>query len=132
MERRIEKREKNENQVQITISTNYDIPTNKRILYRLTKDISKNGMKLMVDTFMPKGILLRISLFLKDPHRCMRIIGEVKWIRNMYSNENFEMGIKFLDVSQEDARILKKYIEDISDGERRWKEIEKKAGKSES
>jgi len=114
MENKKDKRIKRGNQVQITIPPDYNIRGSKRILYRLTNDISENGMKIISDTFIPKGILLKIRLDLKGSPRLIQIHGEVKWIRSIYSDERFEMGIKFRDMSPKDARILKKYIENCS------------------
>ncbi|MFC2168356.1 PilZ domain-containing protein [Acidobacteriota bacterium] len=123
IEKRQEKRIGKENRVQITISKNYEIHSHQRIFYRLTKDISEHGMKIISDTFVPKGVIFRIRLCLKDPHRIIRINGEVRWTRSLFADERFETGLKFVDESLNDAKILKEYIENISEEDHLWHEF---------
>ena len=81
--------------------------------YHLTKDISMGGIKIQSSNFFQINTLLNMELFLEDLARFIRIIGEVRWIKNNYANELFEMGIEFVALSPYSFKVLNEHIEKL-------------------
>ena len=110
-EQRSEKRVNKNNMVTITIVSGDSQSPAKRISYSLTKDISASGAKLRSNCFLPKDALLKIHLTLNDPPRIIPVLGKVQWVRSIFTDELFEVGIRFVDTSAENINALKDYIE---------------------
>jgi len=74
-------------------------------------DISKRGIGLHVNTFLPKGLLLKLQLPGKifDLEKDMKIEGEIAHCRFIRQHE-YRCGIKFLKISDEAKSALDKFI----------------------
>ena len=55
--------------------------------------------------------MIKIELSLKEPLRVVSAIGMVRRVTTLYADELFEVGIEFVDTSQEIINILKEHIE---------------------
>ncbi len=96
-EKRRDKRIKNENRLIFEIiSVDGDLK-NKKIFYTLTKDISLGGVNIRTDTFLPVDTLVRIDLPLPKMHKIISVRGKVRWIKSLYGDEVFEVGLEFVD-----------------------------------
>ena len=85
-----------------------------KIIHHLTQDISLTGVKIQCNLFIPVNSLLRIELSLKKPVRIISVLGRVRWIKALFKDELYEMGIEFVDASQEAIRILESCIQDLA------------------
>lgn len=114
MEKRKVKRVKKESKFTISVlSEDAILPSNKKIIYHLTKDISSKGAKIQTNNFLPINTLLRIELSLMKPPRVVKAIGRVRWVKSRYGDEKFEMGIEFIDTPKESIKALSKHIESL-------------------
>ncbi len=96
-EKRREKRVKKENKLIFeVISTDKDIE-NKKIYFTLTKDISLGGVNIRTDTFLPVDTLIKVDLPLPKMHKIISVRGKVRWIKSLYEDEVFEVGLEFVD-----------------------------------
>ncbi len=96
-EKRRDKRIKNESKLIFEIiSCDRDLK-NKKIFYTLTKDISLGGVNIRTDTFLPVDTLLKIDLPLPKMHKIISVRGKVRWIKSLYEDEVFEVGLEFVD-----------------------------------
>lgn len=111
-EKRRAKRLKKKVKITIKLASSDDELTGCKFFHRLTKDISLVGIGFQCNTFIPMNSLLKIELFVSKPVRIITAFGRVRWIRDLYDGELFEMGVEFVDTSSEVIRILKRYIED--------------------
>lgn len=109
-EKRRAKRVREEASVKITLVSRDILPAGKKISYNLTKDISSSGAKIQFNTFLPINTLLKIEIFVKEPPRLISAIGKVRWVKSLYADEWFEMGIEFVDASPEIIKILEEYV----------------------
>ena len=108
-ERRRTPRIKEENKVAITvISGEGNIP--KKINYYLSKDISKSGIRIQTNIFLPVNTQLKIEVTLKDPHRMITAFAKVIWIKRFSSNDFCEAGLKFFNTTNEMIQQLEDYI----------------------
>jgi len=79
-------------------------------IYALTKDISMSGVKIQTDADLPINSLLRIEMALAKSHRLVSVIGKVKWIKQLYGNEVFEMGVEFVDTPPDRVMALLEHL----------------------
>lgn len=70
-------------------------------------DISQTGMRVLVDQYLPKGTAYTFTMK-RFPRLSLR--GEVRWIRQGQP-DTFQVGVLFVDVSEEDAKRLESFIE---------------------
>ena len=115
----IEKRKairiKEEYKVTTTEISKDKLPPDKKIIYGLTKDISSGGVRIQSNTFFPFNTLLKIELSLKDPPRLISAIGKVRWGKSSYTDELFDAGIEFVDMSPDNIKVLKEHIEKLKE-----------------
>jgi c-di-GMP-binding flagellar brake protein YcgR len=100
-EKRREKRIKKESKLTFEVISDDRDLKNKKIYYTFTKDISLNGINIRTDTFLPADTLIRIDLPLPKMHKTISVRGRVRWVKNLYEDEVFEIGLEFVDVPQE-------------------------------
>ena len=74
----------------------------------LSKDLSRDGMKLSADAKMSKGSLVDLQIDIPDDPKPVYTTGEIVWSRKMKDSEpDFELGIRFLMMDPVDKfRIL--------------------------
>ena len=70
-------------------------------------DISQTGMRIIADQYLPKGTKYLFTMK-RNPFLALR--GEVRWIRN-FEKETYQVGVLFVDVSEEDRRRLTSFLE---------------------
>jgi c-di-GMP-binding flagellar brake protein YcgR len=105
-ERRRESRIKGEDKVLIELLTNGQTPDETSIINALTKDISPGGVRIMTNVNLPVKTLLKMEIVLSQLRRRLHANGVVRWIRNVYGEDLFEMGIEFKYISPEDRMLL--------------------------
>ncbi len=111
-EQRTARRLREENKVKISVVSGGAQAPATGISYNLTKDISALGAKLRCNCFLPKGALLKIELTLSESPRMIRVLGKVQWVRSLYADEQFEVGVVFVDTPSESINVLKEHIDD--------------------
>jgi len=111
LDRRRDLRIEEENQISFSISPEEEHP-HKKITYSLTRNISRNGAMIFTDTFLPVGSLLTLELSLGKPYDVITIVGEVRWIKSLHEDEEFEAGLEFIDIPPGGAVTLITYLLD--------------------
>lgn len=96
LERRKYKRIKEENKVIIEPGTNGTKTENGKELYAFTEDISLHGTRLLSDKNFPVGSVLTMNLSLSRTKQIVRLKGRVKWIKEIYGEDLFEIGMEFI------------------------------------
>ncbi|MDH4220988.1 MAG: PilZ domain-containing protein, partial [Candidatus Aminicenantes bacterium] len=100
-EKRREKRIKKENKLIFEVFSTDRNLENKKIHYTLTKDISLGGVNIRTDTFLPVDTLVKIDLPLPKMHKIISVRGKVRWVKSLYDDEVFEVGLEFVDTPHE-------------------------------
>lgn len=88
-------------------------PPRRKIIHHTSKDISPHGVRILTPVFLPVDSLLNIEVQLENPPRVLITRGRIRWIKNLYSNEMFEMGIEFINPSLEFKRALRSHVEKL-------------------
>jgi c-di-GMP-binding flagellar brake protein YcgR len=109
-EKRRAKRVKEKAEVSITLIHQDDLRAGSKIIHHFTKDISLGGIRIQSDTFIPVNSMVKIKLPIGSPTKLISALGKVRWIKRLEEGL-FEMGVEFVDTSQESVRILKDFIE---------------------
>lgn len=78
-----------------------------------TKNVSQGGICLFLNSFLDKGTLLDLKLFLPDKKEPIHAAGKIVWIEKFEigdSKEELEAGIEFIDIADDDRHRIDKYI----------------------
>ena len=97
VDKRREKRFKEENKLICEIISCDEIFKKKKIFYTLTKDISLGGVNIRTDTFLPVDTVVKMELSLPKMQKIVCVKGKVKWNKSLYGGEVFELGLEFVD-----------------------------------
>ena len=114
-ERRRTPRIKEENKITITVISGENNLPKKIINWYLSKDISKSGIRIQTNIFLPVNTQLKIEVTLievtlKDPPQMITAFAKVIWIKRFSTNDFCEAGLKFFNTSNEMIRQLEDYI----------------------
>lgn len=80
----------------------------------LTKDISEGGIRFNTNEFISLACRLVVEITLPTIQRPIKAISKVAWIRKMSSNDQYELGNQFLEISKEDKAVISDYISRLS------------------
>jgi len=97
-ERRRALRHSQEHMVTFSILSQAEIPQKKKIARTLTKNISLEGAMIHSDVFLPVGEMLTLDLFLNGYSEAVTVVGQVRWVKNMFGDELFAVGLEFVDI----------------------------------
>lgn len=76
----------------------------------LTRDISKGGIGLLVQKFVPKDTNLIMELSLSPKSEPLLAVGKVKWVRKLGYGDRYRLGMQFTDISQSAQNRLSEYL----------------------
>jgi hypothetical protein len=107
-EKRKDKRTKEEKKVVIEFYSNGKNSSSKNVTYALTRDVSEGGVRLLADKSFPVGTLLKITLSHSQSKRIVNVVARVKWIKNFYTSDLFEMGIEYMHEIPESVLAMMK------------------------
>ena len=80
-----------------------------------TVNISKGGMKLLLDEKLPEGTPMDIKLYIPEKNRVVEVEAEVVWTKdaeekNLSDKRFFHSGIKFIAIKEPSGLHLSDYI----------------------
>src|SRR5262245_21542507 len=73
-----------------------------RVEVAVVKNISRGGIKIRLDLFVPIQDRLYVYLHLPNHHQTIEVQVRPAWIVELPHLGKFEMGARFLDIRQED------------------------------
>jgi c-di-GMP-binding flagellar brake protein YcgR len=80
----------------------------------LTKDISEGGIRFKTNEFISLACRLVVEISLPTVQRPIKAISKVAWIKKMSSNDQYELGNQFLEISKEDKGVIADYVNRLS------------------
>lgn len=96
------------------------IPANLRIFYKVlpntatrqsfTKDISQGGVRFFAYEPIPKKSILEIRVIDKKSHLFINGTARIRWIKDKLHCGRYEVGIGFINISEESMQFLFSYI----------------------
>ena len=111
-ERRQHKRFKKGLEVEYVVEKKPHIKNSKTI------DISKGGMKLLLDEKLPEGAILGLKIYIHDSKDIIEVEGEAVWtkeceVKDLSGKRFFYSGIKFIAIREPSGRCLSDYIDSL-------------------
>ena len=91
----------------------YEVLPEIRTEEALTKDISQEGIRFFVNSFIPKFSLVKIKLKLQKVPFNFEALVRVRWIKAEVPNNRYEIGAEFINIPKKAARQLIDYIKNI-------------------
>ena len=86
------------------------LPRSPRILETLTKDLSVGGVCCITSIPFPVSTQLNLELVLSSGEGPVSARGRTVWFRNIPHSDQFDIGISFSDVPDDDRRRLSVYL----------------------
>ncbi|NPV83180.1 MAG: hypothetical protein HPY46_06335 [Candidatus Aminicenantes bacterium] len=109
MEKRREKRLDEENKVVIHV-----LPENEQqeeeSFYSFSRDISVGGLRLMTDSPLPVKTRVRLEIALAESQRLITGIAEVRWVKSLFDDDVFEMGLEFVELDPQSRVHLLEHV----------------------
>jgi c-di-GMP-binding flagellar brake protein YcgR len=99
-----------ENKVVVSALTGAVRPGAATVYYSLTQDISMGGVRLMTGARLGTGERVRLDITLSRSRRRIRAVAEVRWVRELYDREVFDVGLQFIDLDPDDEFALMDHI----------------------
>jgi hypothetical protein len=75
-----------------------ELTNHRKVTHSLTKNISLSGIMIESDVFIPVGSMLTLELSLEKNPEVITVIAQVRWIKTLYEDESFAMGLEFVDL----------------------------------
>ena len=85
-----------ENKVVVSLMTGEVHPGTPTVYYSLTRDISMGGVRLMTVAPLEVGARVRLEITLGRSRKRIRAIAQVRWVRELYGQEVFDVGLQFV------------------------------------
>lgn len=85
-----------------------------RVIQTLTKDLGLGGMRCLSPVVTPSSTPLSLDITLGWGQRPVSIRAQVVWVKEVPHSEQFQVGLVFQDISEEDTKLLSTYLTKIS------------------
>ena len=79
-------------------------------LVALTCDLSAGGIRVLTDAPWPVDARVEIELALRRPRRLVSGFGRVRWVKPLYEQDVFEMGLEFTDLQPEGLAAVLEHL----------------------
>jgi hypothetical protein len=73
----------------------------------ISKDLSVRGVRFLSQRFVPVSSYIKIEVHIKKNYSPIKFISKVIWIKSVYDDELFEVGVQIWDISKEDNDFLR-------------------------
>lgn len=91
-------------------SISYTIIPNYKSERMITIDLSVGGIRFITEHFVSPDSVIKLELTLERAKRVVNAIAQVRWIRSIYDDERYEIGVEFIDIEREDSQFLNQYL----------------------
>lgn len=76
----------------------------------LTKDISEGGVRFISGEFLSIFTRLLLEVSVPSFSRPIKAISKVAWIQKIPRSNQYNVGVKFMDVTEEDKKQLASFV----------------------
>jgi Tfp pilus assembly protein PilZ len=76
----------------------------------ITKDISSGGLRFASSEFVSIFTRLLLEVSVPSFSRPIKAISKVAWIQKMPRSNQYDVGLQFMDMTEEDKKSLKSFI----------------------
>jgi len=90
------------------------VPKSERVVETLTKDLATDGIRCVSTMPFPVSTELDLELVLSTGFDPVVTRGKTVWFRLIPHSEQFDIGIAFVEISEQDKIRLSAYIDGLS------------------
>jgi len=83
----------------------------------VSKNMSEGGIRFRTSEFISMACRLILELDIPLFSSSVKIISRVAWINKSSSQDDFEIGNQFIEMSKEDKKLVSEYIESFDTSE---------------
>ncbi len=98
LERRNVQRIEQETKVAFSVISGGEFAHHRKLSHSLTKNISLSGILIQSDVFIPVGSIMTLELVLEKNPEVITVIAKVRWIKALFENESFAVGLEFVEL----------------------------------
>jgi len=77
----------------------------------IARDISSGGIRVLVNEFVSVFTRLVVEVAIPSTPKPVKVISKVAWIQKRPHGEQYEVGMQFLDMAEEDRRNITEFVE---------------------
>lgn len=77
----------------------------------IARDISGGGVRLVVNEFISVFTRLVVEVSIPPTPKPIRATSKVVWVRKRPYGEQYEVGMEFVDITEEDKRNISNFVE---------------------
>ena len=97
------------------LEVEYNVEKRPHIKNGRTVDLSKGGMKLLLDEKLPKGAILDLKVYVPEKRRTIEVEGEIVWTNDAEKKDPsgkrfFFSGLKFIAIKEPAGIHLSEYL----------------------
>jgi hypothetical protein len=79
----------------------------------LTKDLSTEGLRCVCPRPVPVASPVAVELMLGSGHEPVLLRGQAMWFQSISDSEQFELGLRFTEVSDQTRRRLSMFFDSL-------------------
>ncbi|MDP8259668.1 MAG: PilZ domain-containing protein [Candidatus Gygaella obscura] len=108
MDNDLTQNKRNTNRLRMHLPITYKVMSNPKFGKTVTKDISKSGMRMISENFIPPltELTLQINLFSKILNPTAKVI----WSQRLPYSDRYQVGVKFDQINGPESRYLEDYL----------------------
>lgn len=100
------------------LEVEYNVEKKPHLKRNKTVNISKGGMKLLLDEKLPQGAIIDIKVYITEKNRMVEIEAEVVWTKDAEGNHPsgkrfFHSGIKFIAIKEPSNMHFWEYLNSL-------------------
>ncbi|MBI4343792.1 MAG: PilZ domain-containing protein [Candidatus Omnitrophica bacterium] len=84
------------------------------VIETLTKDLSVCGLRCLCPKPVPVGLPVNVELVLGQGQEPLFLEGKAVWFRTLPDSEQYDLGVSFLDLSEQKRRRLSVYFDSVA------------------
>ncbi len=81
------------------------------VMGAIARDISSGGIRVLLNEFVSVFTRLVVEVAIPSNPKLIRVISKVAWIQKRPHGEQYEVGMQFLDMAEEDRRDIAEFVE---------------------
>lgn len=81
------------------------------VMGAIARDISSGGIRVLVNEFISVFTRLVVEVYIPSTSEAVKVVSKVAWIQKRPHGEQYEIGMQFLDMAEEDRRNISEFVE---------------------
>lgn len=88
------------------------LPERKKIFYSVSKDLSKQGARILYQDFLPKGKDIKVNINLIE--EIAQVKAKVMWCNKTPYPDRYYVGLKFMEINEKNKSAINYFLNKIT------------------